>query len=198
MNDGSLRVIPTNPQEVLQAESDISVPRQDYNEGIDYIKNKELAMAANSFHNALKGWEQEGNQHGIANASDQLGDILAQRGDHEKAIGHWKRAYQICTDDFDRYSLLTLEKKMANSYLGMKDYDNALELYWEIFDEYSGNRDPAGVTTTLEIMSEIFIATDQKDKAVDCYALIAKTHANYKHAKEAKEWQTKTDELQKS
>ncbi len=197
MNDGSLKVIPTNPQEVAEAEANMTQPRKDYNEGIDYLKNKEQAMAANAFHNALKGWEEEGDLHGVANASDQLGDICAERGDYDKALIHYDRAYKICTDDFDRYSLFGLEKKKAAIFVKMERYDEALDLYWDIFDEYSGNRDPRGVVETLEIMADIFIKTGDKSKAAECYQMIAKTHRNFKHSAEAAEYEAKAAEVVK-
>jgi tetratricopeptide (TPR) repeat protein len=195
MNDGSLRVIPTNPQEVAEAEANMTQPKKDYNEGLDFLKNNEHAMAANAFHNALKGWEEEKNLHGVANASDKLGDICAVRDDFDKALVHYDRAYQICTDDFDRYSLFALEKKKADIFVKMERYKEALDLYWEIFDEYSGNRDPSGVIETLEIMAKIFIKTGDNAKTGECYQMIAKTHRNFKHPDEAAEYEAKALEF---
>lgn len=197
MNDGSLKVIPTNPQEVAEAEANMTQPRKDYNEGVDYLKNKEQAMAANAFHNALKGWEEEGDLHGVANASDKLGDICADRGDFDTALKHYDRAYKICTDDFDRYSLFGLEKKKAAIFVKMERYDDALDMYWNIFDEYTGNRDPKGVVETLDIMADIFVKTGDKEKAADCYKMIAKTHRGFKHKKEAEEYDAKAEEILK-
>lgn len=197
MNDGSLKVIPTNPQEVAEAEANMTQPKKDYNEGLDYLKNKEQAMAANAFHNALKGWEEEGDLHGVANASDKLGDICAERGDFDKALGHYDRAYQICTDDFDRYSLFTLEKKKAAIFVKMERYDEALDMYWDIFDEYSGNRDPRGVVETLETMAVIMLKTGDKAKASECYQMIAKTHRNFKHSEDAAKYEAKAAEVLK-
>lgn len=197
MNDGSLKVIPTNPQEVAEAESNLTQPRKDYNEGIDYLKNKEQSMAANAFHNALMGWEEEGDLHGVANASDQLGDICAERGHFDKALNHYDRAYKICTDDFDRYSLVGLEKKKAAIFVKMERFDEALDMYWTIFDEYTGNRDPRGVVETLEIMADILIKTGDKAKAAECYQMIAKTHLNFKHPDEAAEYEAKAEEVLK-
>jgi tetratricopeptide (TPR) repeat protein len=195
MNDGSLRVIPTNPQEVAEAEASMTQPKKDYNEGLDYIKNNEMAMAANAFHNALKGWEEEGDLHGVANASDKLGDICAERGDFDKALQHYDRAYQICTEDFDRYSLFSLEKKKAALFARMERFDEALDMYWQIFDEYTGNRDPSGVIETLEIMADLFVKTGDKAKAAECFQMIAKTHRNFKHPEEAAEYEAKAAQV---
>ena len=197
MNDGSLKVIPTNPQEVAEAEASMTQPKKDYNEGLDYLKNKEMAMAANAFHNALMGWEEEGDHHGVANACDKLGDICAEREDFDNALTHYDRAYKICTDDFDRYSLFALEKKKAALFVKMERFDEALDMYWDIFDEYTGNRDPRGVVDTLETMADIMIKTGDKAKAAECYQLIAKTHRNFKHSAEAAEYEAKAEEILK-
>ncbi len=195
MNDGSLRVIPTNPQEVAETAATMTQPKKDYNEGLDYLKNKELAMAANAFHNALKGWEEEENLHGVANASDQLGDICAERGDFDNAFAHYDRAYKICTDDYDRFSLFALERKKAALLAQLERFDEALAQYWDILDEYTANQDPAGAVATLETMAEIFIKTADQEKAANCYQMIAKTHRNFKHPDEAAEYEAKAADL---
>ncbi len=184
-----------NAEDALEAEQNMTQAKRDFDEGIDYIKNKEPAMAANSLHNALMGYEEDGDLHGVANASDVLGDVCAERKDYEKAFAHYDRAYKICTDDFDRFSLFSIEKKKANLLVEMERYDDAIDMYWEIFDEYSGMRDPNGVTATLETMSDLFLKTGDKKMTIECYRLIAKTHLNYKHKKEASEWNEKADEL---
>ena len=46
--------------------------QQDYDKGRECLNNKEIAQAANLFHNALLGYEESGNVNGIANASDKL------------------------------------------------------------------------------------------------------------------------------
>lgn len=195
MTESSMKVIPTNPQAEQKNEEEKSQARLDYEEGMRYLDNQDLAMAANAFHNALMGWEEEGDQHGVANASDKLGDLCVERGDYDKAIAFYDRAYEICSTDFDRYSLFTLEKKKAALYLKMERHEDALDLYWDIFDEYSGNRDPKGVVETLETMATIFLSLGDKDKAADCYQMIAKTHRNFKHAEEAAEYENKAAEI---
>ena len=77
--------------------------QQDYEAGQEFLKDEDIAQAANAFHNALIGFEQEENEHGIANASDKLGDICSERGETEKALEHFDRAYTLCTKNFDRF-----------------------------------------------------------------------------------------------
>ena len=64
----------------------------DYDQGKDLLQAGDEALAASCFHNALIGYEQDNNEKGIANASDQLGDICAARDEHEKAIEHYEIA----------------------------------------------------------------------------------------------------------
>ena len=85
----------------------------DYDQGKELRQAGDEALAASCFHNALVGFEQDNNEKGIANASDQLGDICAAREEHEKAIVHYQRAYDICDKENDRFSLVALLKKMV-------------------------------------------------------------------------------------
>jgi len=49
----------------------------DYDQGKQILQAGDEALAASCFHNALVGFEQNGDDKGVANASDQLGDICA-------------------------------------------------------------------------------------------------------------------------
>ena len=84
-------------QETNQEPQEVEDPAQtDYNKGKELRQAEDDAQAASCFHNALIGFEQNGDDKGVANASDQLGDICAAREEHEKAIGHYQKAYDIC------------------------------------------------------------------------------------------------------
>jgi len=58
----------------------------DYDQGKQISQAGDKALQASCVHNALVGFEQNGDDKGVANASDQLGDICALREEHEKAI----------------------------------------------------------------------------------------------------------------
>ncbi len=65
-------------QETNQEPQEIEDPAQtDYNKGKELRQAGDDAQAASCFHNALIGFEQNGDEKGVANASDQLGDICA-------------------------------------------------------------------------------------------------------------------------
>jgi hypothetical protein len=52
-------------------QDNMSQAQKDYEEGRGYVERGESALAAVALHNAIKGFEEEGNQEGIANASNQ-------------------------------------------------------------------------------------------------------------------------------
>lgn len=196
MSEQSLQMIPTNPGEAGDDESGPkSQARKDYESGVNHLDNKEYGMAANALHNALVAWEEEDNQNGIANACDKMGDLLSEKEEYEKALEFYDRAYNICTNDFDRYSLISLENKKANVFAKLGRFSEAINIYLDLFDEYSGNRDAGNTVAILETLSELYISNEQKDKAADCFKLMASIHLNYKHQKEAEECEAKATEL---
>ena len=103
--------IPMHQKQEETQEEEKTQAQQDYEAGQEFLKDNDLGQAANAFHNALIEYEQEKNENGIANASDKLGDICSQKGDFEKALEHFDRAYKICEKHSDRFSLFSIEKK---------------------------------------------------------------------------------------
>ncbi|MDA3969897.1 MAG: tetratricopeptide repeat protein [Desulfobulbaceae bacterium] len=196
MSEQSLQMIPTNPGEAGEEPSGPkSQARKDYESGLAHLDNKEYGMAANALHNALVTWQEEDNQNGIANASDKMADLLVAKGNYEKALEYYDKAYEICSTDFDRYSLISLENKKANVFAKLGRFPEAIELYMNLFDEYSGNRDAGNTVAILETLADLYISNDQKDKAADCYTLMASIHLSYKHRKESEECEAKAKEL---
>lgn len=158
-----------------------SQARQDYDKGQDHLKKQELAQAAAAFHNALLGFEQEADENGVANAADKLGDVCLQRKEFDKALTYFDRAYAICQKHTDRFSLFSLERKKARVYGESGDYPKAIDAYVDIIDEYNALRDPRGAVETLETLAEIYLQTQERVKAADCYRTIASIHKNFKH-----------------
>ena len=181
----------TEPQE------EKSQAQQDYEAGIEFLKNKEAAQAANAFHNALLGYEAEENDNGIANASDKLGDLCAERGEAEKAISHYDRAYAICEKHSDRFSLFSIEKKKARLMYDSKNYAKAIELYLGVLDEYSALRNPQGSVDTLETLAEIYLLTGERAKAADAYRMAASIHKSFKHNRTAEKFLARAEEAAK-
>ena len=169
----------------------------DYEAGQEFLKNLEAAQAANAFHNALIAFELEGNENGVANAADKLGDICATRGDVATALSHYDRAYAICQKHTDRFSLFSIEKKKAKLMYDAKEYDQAIRLYGEVLNEYSALRNPQGSVDTLEILAEIYLAKGEKSKAADSYRTAASIHQNFRHSRHAETFLQKAAEIEK-
>ena len=87
--------------------------KKDYLEGRKLHSDGEYTQAAIAFHNALRGFEEQGDQAGVANASDRLGDACLARSEFDMAIANFQRACAICEKEDDSFSVLALNKKMA-------------------------------------------------------------------------------------
>src|SRR5210317_2570532 len=168
----------------------------DYDQGKDMLQAGDEALAASCFHNALIGFEQTNNESGIANASDQLGDICAARDEHEKAIEHYQRAFNICDKENDRFSLIALLKKMAPVRKAMKQYDEAIKIYLNVIDIYSGYNNPAGTVATMEKLAELYLDIGERQKSADTYRTISSIHKNFSHNIQAKEFMDKAAQVE--
>lgn len=180
-----------------QEEKEKSQAQLDYEAGQEFLKNLEPAQAANAFHNALITFELEGNEIGVANAADKLGDICAARGDVATAMTHYDRTYAICQKHSDRFSLFSIEKKKAKLMYDAKDYEQAIRLYSEVLDEYGALRNPQGSVDTLEILAEIYLAKGDTERAADAYRTVAAIHKSFKHSRHAEKFLEKAAAIEK-
>lgn len=167
----------------------------EYLEGKGLLERNETGMAAVALHNALIGYEERGDDNGIANASNQLGNVCLQRKEFDKAIGHFKRAEEICEKLGDPISLLALSKQMIVAYTEAGQYKEAASRCLHILELYQANNNPKGTVETLEDMAEIYIKAGDNGKASDAYRTIASIHKNFKHEKMAKDFLKKAEEL---
>jgi tetratricopeptide (TPR) repeat protein len=168
----------------------------DYDQGKDVLQAGDEALAASCFHNALIGYEQDNNEKGIANASDQLGDICAARDEHEKAIEHYQRAFNICDKENDRFSLIALQKKLVISKKALKQYDEAINIYLNVIDIYSGYNNPAGTVATMEELADFYLEIGERQKSADTFRTIASIHKNFKHNLQAQEFMDKAIQVE--
>jgi tetratricopeptide (TPR) repeat protein len=169
----------------------------DYDQGKELQQAGDEALAASCFHNALIGFEQSKNEKGIANASAQLGDICAGREEHEKAIVHYQRAYDICEKENDRFSLVTLLKKMVPLRKTLKQYDEAIKIYLDVIDIYAGYNNPAGTVATMEELAELYLEIGERQKSADTYKTISSIHKNFSHNLQAREFMEKAAQVEK-
>ena len=158
-----------------------SQAQQDYELGKELLGKKELAPAAAALHNALVGFEQEGEVNGMANAADKLGDLCRERREFDRAEAYYDQAYELCQQNFDRYSLFLLERKKAKLYEEAGDYQRAISAYVGVVDEYNALRDPQGAVDTLETLAGIYLKTGEREQGADCYRTIAAIHKRFRH-----------------
>lgn len=170
--------------------------RADYNKGKELRAAGDEAQAASFFHNALVGFEQKGDDQGVANASDQLGDICAARQNHEKAIAHYQRAYTICDKENDMFSLIALQKKMGAAQRALKQYDKAVNIYLNVIDIYAGYNNPAGTVNVMEELAKLYLEMGERQKSADTYRTIASIHKNFKHNRQAQEFMDKAVQVE--
>ena len=169
-----------------QAESADKDPAQnDFEAGKAHLEAGDPVQAAAAFHNALVGFEQSGNEKGIANAVFKLGEICIDRENYEQGLRHFQRAYQICDKLADPFSLLTLKKKMAHAHRCLKQYAEAAKTYMDVLDIYGGHNNPQGAVTILEELAGLYQEMGERDRAVDAYRTAASIHQNFKHSREA-------------
>ncbi|HSR36863.1 MAG TPA: tetratricopeptide repeat protein [Desulfurivibrionaceae bacterium] len=157
----------------------------DYEEGVELLKKEEVAQAANAFHNALKGFEEEKNDKGIANASDRLGDICLERGDFATALAHFQRAFAIAATPGDELSMTYVKRKLARTHRGLKQYSEAMAVYADLLDVYRDFNNPGGAVQVFEEMAEMYLDMGERSKAADAYRTAANIHQNFKHSRHA-------------
>ena len=170
--------------------------RMDYLEGRKLHRNGEYAQAAIAFHNALRGFEEQGDQAGIANASDGLGDACLARDEYAMAIANYRRAYAICEKEYDSYSVLALNKKMAVAYRKLGDQEKALELLYDMLEHYRLTTNPKGAVETLIVIAETYIEQGEKAKAADAFRSVASIHERFKHSRMAEEFNQRAASLE--
>ncbi len=169
--------------------------RRDYIKGREQYTAGDYAAAALSFHNALRGFEEQNDVQGIANAADRLGDACMGREEYEMALGNYRRARDICQQEDDSFSILSLHKKMAACYRKLDRLDEAQELLFDMLEHYQLTKNPKGAVEILTVMAEVYIQQGRISEAADSYRTISSIHANFKHRRLAEEFLQRADEL---
>ena len=184
------------PQESIQnngAEEPASQAQQDYDEGLEQLKNKSLPQAAASFHNALRGFEEEGNKAGIARAATKLAEICLMREEHSKALEHLQMALPICREADDHLSVTYLQKQLFYANMALKKWGIVQELGLELLDIYQDYNNPAGAVEILERMGEAHLEAGQPEKAAESWRTAAAIHRNFKHHRAAQDLLTRAE-----
>ncbi len=171
-------------QELSQAETD-------YRKGKEFLEGNDQGRAAASFHNALRGFEQDNDEKGVARASDQLGDVCVLREEYDAALSHFNRACAICEKFNDPYSVLAVKKKMLAPFQASGRFVEAVELSFDLLEMYQANNNPAGTVEILEMLADVYVEMGEKESAADAYRTAASIHANFKHDRQSLELEEK-------
>jgi tetratricopeptide (TPR) repeat protein len=179
---------PNNKEQEKEEQALQDPAKADYKEGRDFLAKGEYAQAAMAFHNALKAFEERGDEQGIANCADRLGDVCVAKEEYQMALEHFQRAYAICDKEKDVFSTVTLNKKIAGIHKRTGELDKALSILLDIFDHYTQLRDPKGTVEILEVIAEVYQEKGDNDNAADTLRTIAGIHRNFKHTRQAEEF----------
>lgn len=177
------------------AKEPLNPSQAEYEEGQGFLKNNEAAQAANAFHNALLGFEEDGDEKGVANASDKLGDICLARQDFAMAISHFEKAYGICDKEADDFSLIALQQKIARARRGLHQYDAAIAIYLDLLAAFQQFNNPAQAVAILETMVDTYLEMGERAKAADALRAAAGIHASFKHDRQAQQLLARADDL---
>ncbi|MDH5298865.1 MAG: tetratricopeptide repeat protein [Desulfobulbaceae bacterium] len=172
--------IPT-ANEVEDDKDEKEQAKADYRTGMDFLKKGDLTLAAYAFHNALMGYQQLNDEHGVANAADKLADICLEREEYPQALNHIEISYAICEKEEDQSSLISLRRKIARAKTGMGKLDEAGRIYLDLIDYYEGSRNPKGTVEVVEKLAEIYLLQGDTAAAADAYRTVASIHANFNH-----------------
>jgi tetratricopeptide (TPR) repeat protein len=169
--------------------------KADYKAGREFLAKGEYSQAAMALHNALRGFEEQGNEQGVANAADRLGDVCMAREEYRQALEHFQRAQAVCEKQHDVFSILALNKKKGVALRRLGELDQALAMLFEIFDHESQLRNPKGTVEALEVIAEVYLEKGERQKAADALRTIATIHKNFKHTRLAEEYENRASQV---
>lgn len=170
--------------------------KADYKAGREFLAKGEYGQAAMALHNALLGFEEQGDEQGVANAADRMGDVCMAREEYHMALEHFQRAKAICEKQHDAFSIVALNKKKAVALRRLGELDQALALLFDIFDHDSQLRNPKGTVEVLEAIAEVYLEKGERQKGADALRTIAGIHTNFKHTRLAEEYENRARQME--
>ncbi|OQX08647.1 MAG: hypothetical protein BWK76_23290 [Desulfobulbaceae bacterium A2] len=170
--------------------------RAQYKEGRELLQKGDLAAAAMALHNALKGFEEQGDLQGVANAAARLGDICAGREEFSLALEHYQHSREICRQLGDPFSLVSLDKKLTTMHRLLGQFEQALVCCSRMLDHYGDTKNPQGMVQVLEMLVDLYQDAGQRDKAVDTLRTIASIHRSFKHERTAQRYEEQAQALE--
>ena len=189
---------PADPEKAREEALEKDPAKRDYLQGREQLKKGDYSMAAMSFHNALKAFEEKDDEQGVANASDRLGDVCLEKKDFAAALEHYRRAYTICEKEEDSFSTLALNKKIAAIYREQGELDKAMEIIFDMVEHYHLTRNPQGMVEVMAVIAQLYQEKGENQKAADTYRTVSSIHKNFKHKRKAEEFAALADELEQA
>jgi len=186
---------PADPKKAREEAIKNDPAKRDYLEGRELLKQRKYSEAGMAFHNALKGFEEQGDEAGIANACDRLGDVCFARQEYKNALAHYLRAYELCDKEQDSFSTLALNKKLAEVYKGLGELNKSLEVYFDMIEYYQITKNPKGTVDTLLLVAKVYLIQGERERAADVYRTISSIHKNFKHKRKAAHYASEADKL---
>ncbi|MEW6427285.1 MAG: tetratricopeptide repeat protein [Thermodesulfobacteriota bacterium] len=178
------------PQEQQPSEAQL-----DYRKAVECFEAGKLSEAAYALHNARIGFEQEGNEEGLANVHFRMGDILLAQNEYAKALEHFTAAEATCRKHDDLMSLMAIRKKVVLCQRGLGRFQEALNGYLTLLDNYEALNNPAGSVATMVSIGELYEEMGDRAKAADAFATAAAIHTNYGHKEAAAKLARRVEEL---
>ena len=189
---------PADPEKAREEALEKDPAKRDYLQGREQLKKGDYSMAAMSFHNALRAFEEKDDEQGVANASDRLGDVCLEKKDFAAALEHYRRAYTICEKEEDSFSTLALNKKIAAIYREQGELDKAMEIIFDMVEHYHLTRNPQGMVEVMAVIAQLYQEKGENQKAADTYRTVSSIHKNFKHKRKAEEFAALADELEQA
>jgi tetratricopeptide (TPR) repeat protein len=171
--------------------------KTDYKAGREFFSKGDYAQAAMAFHNALQGFEEQEYAQGVANAADRLGDVCMAKEEYRMALDHFRRAHAICQQESDIFSQASLDRKMADACRKAGELEEALKILLRLFDHYADTRNPKGTVEVLESISDVYLELGEPTKAADSLRTIAGIHRNFKHRRQAENFEQRAEQLER-
>jgi len=85
---------------------------------------------------------------------------------------------------------------MVPSKRALKQYDEAIRIYLNVIDIYSGYNNPSGTVAIMEELAKLYLEIGERQKAADTYRTIASIHKNFSHTLQAKEFEDKAAKVE--
>lgn len=117
----------------------------------------------------LKHFEKQRDRLGQAAVLGVLGTLYFKKGEYEKAIGNYKKAYNIYNELEQVTEEITCLKGLGNSYIKLNKLDDACELFLECSEICSNDNDIYNLLDCLGNLIYIHETQEKWDIVYDLY-----------------------------